>query len=358
MLLLLIFFSLSLICSFLCSIWEAVLLSITPSYVNAQVRQGAAIGARLEAFKRDIDRPLSAILTLNTVAHTVGAIGVGAQASTLFDASSAIFGVSYESIVAAAMTLAILILSEIIPKTLGANNWRALAPFTVISLTVLTKVLLPFVWMSQGITRSLKRAEVGSVYSRADFLLMASEGEQEGVLNRAESEIMTNLLRLDQLKVEDIMTPKTVMRVADESMTMRELHDAYPKLSFSRVPIHQHASSDLITGFVLKSEVLQKIIEGQGDEPLSSIRRPLPFVNVSLELAALLDVFTKQKSHVAICTDQFGTVTGLVTMEDLFETLLGLEITDESDREVDLQALARKQWEARARAQGMINGQA
>ena len=353
MTLLLIFFFVSLCASFLCSVLEAVLLSITPSYVGTTLESEPELGRRLEALKEDIDRPLGAILTLNTIAHTVGAVGVGAQASQVFDPTWRFLGIGSESIVAVVMTLAILVLSEIIPKTLGANYWRQLAPLSVRVIGVMIKVLGPFVWLSQLITRSLKREEVGSVYSRADFVAMASTGQAEGVLQKHESQIMTNLLRMDQLTVEDIMTPRAVMRACEETLTARQWYEQFMSSSFSRIPVYQ-GRTDMISGFVLKGELLECLVRGEDDKTLASLKRPMPFVRMELELPALLDVFTTKKSHLAICTDQFGTVVGLVTMEDLFETLLGLEILDESDREPDLQALARRQWEERARAQGLM----
>jgi CBS domain containing-hemolysin-like protein len=195
---LLIFFFLTSICfSFLCSIWEAVILSVTPSYVNRQVQEGTATGKLLQAYKQDIDKPLSAVLTLNTIAHTVGAIGVGAQAGKLFGTSTINLGItslSYESFIAGAMTLAILILSEIIPKTIGANMWKELAPFTVRSLRVLMWVLFPFVWMSQLITKALKKDKERSVFSRADFAALTSAGLESGALDKSESKIIQNLL--------------------------------------------------------------------------------------------------------------------------------------------------------------------
>jgi len=190
MTLLIFFFTLSIAFSFLCSIWEAVLLSITPSYISSKTQSGSSLGKSLQVFKEDIDRPLSAILTLNTIAHTVGAIGVGAQAGKVFGASNVSLGpinLSMEAIIAGLMTLAILILSEIIPKTIGANYWRKLTPFTVTSLKMLLFILAPFVWISQLITKNLKNDKSLSVFSRADFNAMTQAGEESGALKETES---------------------------------------------------------------------------------------------------------------------------------------------------------------------------
>ncbi len=348
---LLIFFFLTSICfSFLCSIWEAVLLSVTPSYVNRQVQEGTATGKLLQAYKQDIDKPLSAVLTLNTIAHTAGAIGVGAQAGKLFGTSAINLGftyLSYESFIAGAMTLAILILSEIIPKTIGANMWKELAPFTVRSLRVLMWILFPFVWLSQLITKSLKKEKGRSVFSRADFAALTSAGLESGALDKSESKIIQNLLKLEKLTAHDIMTPRTVIVMANEDLTLREFYQKNKPIRNSRIPVY-FEKSDHITGMVLKDELLEHLAEDQHETRLKDIRRDIIFVNDTDVLPTLLDTFVSKREHIAIVNDVYGSVVGLVTMEDLFETLLGLEIVDETDSVEDLQRLARKQWEDRA----------
>ena len=356
MTLLIFFFVLSIAVSFLCSILEAVLLSITPSYVRAKTSDGSALGQHLETFKKDIDRPLSAILTLNTIAHTVGAIGVGAQAGKIFGSNYFnIFGfeLSYESVVASVMTLAILILSEIIPKTIGANLWRSLTPFTVATLRILILMLYPLVWLSQLITRKLKREKNKSVLSRADFTIMAQVGEESGVIEESESKIIHNLFRLKDLTVRDIMTPRTVLITAEENTTCKAFHDAHPNLRFSRIPIYADRS-DHITGIVLKDDVLTKLANDDDDVLLKDLKRPLQVVEDQMHLQLLFEHLTKNRVHLAIVVDNFGSVVGLVTMEDLLETLLGLEIVDESDQVEDLQKVARKIWKKRAKSLGLI----
>lgn len=225
---LLVFFAIAIVVSFACSLWEAVLLSITPSYVTRANSEGTTTGRLLEEFKRDIDRPLAAILTLNTVAHTVGAIGVGAQASRLWGSGGIeVLGlvIDYEAVVAAVTTLAILILSELIPKTLGANNWERLAPFTARSLKALILVLWPLVKMSQLITHYLKKDKSRSVFSRADFLAMTEMGQAEGELNEREVAVIHNLLSLNRLRVYDVMTPRTVVLAADRTDTVAAFLD-------------------------------------------------------------------------------------------------------------------------------------
>lgn len=354
MALLLFYASISIVFSFLCSIWEAVLLSITPSFVNREVQEGTQLGADLQEFKKDIDRPLSAILTLNTIAHTVGAILVGKQAAAEFGSGHSILGIPTESIVAVVMTLLILLLSEIIPKTIGANNWRNLAGFTVKSLKFIIFILTPFIWMSMQITKRMKSKDVKSVLSRADFLAMASLGKKSGALKENESAIIENLLHLNKLKAKDIMTPRTMMMMTDENMTLGEFYESQNKMPpFSRIPIYNENRDD-ITGFILKTEVLGGMLEGKQDEKLASIKRKLVLVNDNKELGQLFEFLSRNKSHISAVTDEYGSVIGLVTLEDLFETILGFEIMDESDNIADLQQFARKKWEERAKKMGLV----
>ncbi len=351
MTLLILFFVLSIIFSFLCSIWEAVILSITPSYVNRSMREGSAIGSRLQTYKEDIDKPLSAILTLNTIAHTVGAIGVGAQAGKLFGNTQldlGFYSISFESIIAAVMTLAILILSEIIPKTIGANMWQTLTPFTVRSIRVLIWILGPLVWVSQKITKTLKKDKERSVLSKGDFAAMAQVGEEEGTLDPSESTIIQNLLRLEKLKARDIMTPRNVMVAANEERTLEDFWLAHQPLPYSRIPVFKE-KSDHITGMILKDQMLEELAQDRHQKILKDIRRDILHVNDSDPLPKLLDNLVTSREQIAMVYDDYGSVVGLITMEDIFETLLGLEIIDESDTVENLQRYARQQWEARAK---------
>lgn len=346
--LLIAFLLVSIIFSFLCSVWEAVLLSITPSFTQMKVQEGDELAPTLKAFKENIDRPLAAILTLNTIAHTVGAIGVGAQATSIWGAS-----IMATAVVPVLMTLAILILSEIIPKTIGANYWKELAGFTVRSLKLVMFLLAPLVFVSQLITKALKKDKKASVLSRADFGAMAELGSQEGVFDEGESNILRNLLRFKTIHAKDVMTPRTVMRTSAEQTSIRAFHDTHPNLRFSRIPLYE-TSADEITGYVLKDHVLRAIVDGNGDEPLSTLRRDVLVVKENFPIPELFSQFTAKREHIAIVVDQFGGTAGVVTMEDVIETLLGLEIVDEQDNTADMQALAREQWEKRAQNSGLM----
>ena len=351
------FFLVSIIFSFLCSILEAVLLSITPAFVGIQQNKKSPIAKDLARFKADIDQPLAAILTLNTIAHTVGAIGVGSQAAMIFsEADNNLIGLSssnLEALIAGGMTLAILIFSEVIPKTLGANNWELLAPFTVRVLRVMLFVLGPFVWLSQFITSNLKKDKDKPVLSRSDFAVMAEMGKEAGILEEEEQKIIHNLLKFNKVLVKDIMTPRIVVVSADETTSIREFHEKHEGLPFSRIPIYRD-NSDHITGYVLKDELLLNLVEENDDKSLGEIRRDVLIVHTTLAIPDLLDKFINKKEHMALVVDEFVGMEGIVTMEDIIETLLGLEIVDESDNTEDMQALARRNWEKRAKRMGII----
>lgn len=349
--LLIFFFSLSILFSFLCSMWEAVLLSVTPSYAQIKIQQGEALGQRLKEFKENIDKPLAAILTLNTIAHTVGAIGVGEQAATIWSDSNPLIT---RLAVPALMTLAVLVLSEIIPKTIGANFWRELAPFTVTSLTIMMTALGPLVWMSQLITRTIKQDGGESVLSRSDFLAMAEIGAEEGVFEETESRIIRNLLRFDTVRARDIMTPRTVVKAAPEDQTIEEFFRSSPDLVFTRIPTHRSESRDDITGFVLKDDIHAGMLRGRGGETIESLRRDIMITIESSSVPDLFNRFLEEREHIALVIDEYGGFAGIVTMEDVIETLLGLEIVDELDREDDMQVLARRNWEKRAKSLGLL----
>jgi CBS domain containing-hemolysin-like protein len=337
--------------SFMCSMWEAVLLSVTPSYAQIQLQQGSRIGLHLQHFKENVDRPLAAILTLNTIAHTVGAIGVGNQATIIWaEANPLITAV----VIPVVMTLAILILSEIVPKTLGANYWRELTPFTVNSLLLIMKLLAPLVWLSQHITRALKKDKDKSVFSRTDFLAMTEIGAEQGVIEHGESRIISNLLKFDRVCARDIMTPRTVVHADSELTTIAAFHDANPTLRFSRIPIYEAQEKDHVIGYVLKHEVLAAMLRGEGEQPLSTLRRSIMVVKEDEPIPQVFERLMAEREHVAVVVDEFGGMAGVVTMEDVIETMLGLEIVDELDHTDDMQVLARRNWEHRARDLGLL----
>jgi len=315
------------------------------------VQQGGEPGESLQTFKENIDRPLAAILTLNTIAHTVGAIGVGAQATKIWGAS---FMASL--VVPVVMTLAILLLSEIIPKTIGANFWRELTPFTVRSLNLIIKALAPLVMLSQLITKLLKKDKSASVLSRADFTAMATLGSQQGVLNESESQLMQNLLKFNKVRAQDVMTPRTVVISSDETAGLADFHARHSDLRFSRIPVYSE-NPDSVTGYFLKDEMLAALLKSpESTAPVSSLRRDIIAVSEDFPILKLFTRFIETREHISLVLDQFGGQAGIVTMEDVIETLLGIEIVDELDHTEDMQALARNRWKERARHLGLLEG--
>lgn len=364
---LLIFYAvISIFFSFLCSILEAVLLSITPTFVNVKKREGKTYAVTLEELKQDVDKPLIAILTLNTIAHTVGAILVGVQAKVAYaemygSTTRSIAGIEFTEdlmvgVVSTIMTILILVASEIIPKTIGATYWKQLANFTAKALKAMVLVLkyTGLLWLLQLFTKLVGgKGHHGSVLSREDFTAMTDMAHEEGVFQKSESTIIKNLLRFDQVLVKDIMTPRAVMKIASSDQTIQSFFEENPKLRFSRIPIFEE-KVDNITGFVLKDNVYEEIIHKNGELPLVEIKRDILLTKRDTPIPKLFDTFVNKREHIALVMDEYGSVSGLVTMEDVIETLLGLEIMDESDNVADLQLLARKNWENRAKQSGVI----
>ena len=337
---------LALLVSFLCSIAEAVLLSITPSYV-ASLRESNPKSAKLIArLKQEkVDQSLAAILTLNTIAHTVGAIGAGAKATVVF--GSAWFG-----LFSAVMTLLILFLSEIIPKTLGAVYWRNLAGPTAHFIRLLIVSLFPLIWVSELVTRFIARGKAVHVFSREEFVALAGEGERGGHLDESESRIIRNLFRFKTLRARDVMTPRTVVHAIPAETPINEALKQTAEWPFSRIPIYEEAI-DRIVGFTLRDDLLMAAALGKDKEPLETLRREIMGTIETTSLSALLEQMLDQRNHIAVVVDEYGGTLGLVTLEDIVETLLGAEIVDEVDQVDDMRAYARSQWERRANALGI-----
>jgi len=332
--------------SFLCSLLESTLLTVTPSKIESAKAKGQAWGARMELLKEDIDRPLSAILTLNTIAHTMGAAGAGAQYAK-------VYGNVGESIFAGVLTLAILIVTEIIPKTLGARYALFFAPSVSWLLPWLIRFLSPLVWMCKQITKVLTRGEPESAHTNRDELIaMANLGEEEGIIDLHERNVFHNLLRLDTMRVKDIMTPRPVVFMLSEETTGQKFIEATKDKPFTRIPIYRKTRDD-VTGFIVRAEVLYQCLTEGNDFQISQLRRPIIVTSENDQLDSLFRRLSEENTHIMLATDEFGSVAGIVTFEDVIETVLGIEIVDESDRHQDLQAFARKLWRARAERMGI-----
>lgn len=345
MILLIIYVSVALGFSFLCSIAEAVLLSVTHAHIAILEQEGKASGKLLRQHKQDINKPLAAILTLNTIAHTIGAAGAGAQAT-------AVFGNAYLGVFSAVLTLLILILSEIIPKTLGAYYWRSLAPSTAYALRFLIWLLYPFVILAEKLTGHLSHGPGLKGFNRHEFAAMANLSVEEGQLAQQESEILKNLLLLRETRARDAMTPRTVVFSVPDNMTVGDFFQQHHQVPFSRIPIYQETSKK-IHGYVLCNDILLAQAQQDTDKALNNYHRPIHAILDSMSLSQTFDEFLRLKTHMMLVVDEYGSMKGIITLEDVLETLLGLDIIDESDKTEDLQELARNLWKQRAKKMGM-----
>lgn len=345
-----IYAAVALLFSSLCSVAEAVLLSVSPSYVANLQKEGSKSAKNIKSVKKNVDRSLAAILTLNTIAHTVGSGGAGAYAAKYW-------GDGAVGIAMIVLTLLILFVSEIIPKTIGAVYWRALAPLTAKFIMFLNFILYPFIFVSELITKFLTGGHSHHVFSRDEFTALADIGAAGGHLDEKESRILKNLFRFPELCAEDIMTPSTVVFALQQDLTAHEVLQKHDNIFFSRIPIFGE-NRDNITGFVLKSELLLDDIRNEGktklrDFPKRELRGVLDDTRLSIVLEKLLD----NREHILLVVDNYGGMEGVVTLEDVVETLIGIEIVDEADNDVDMRKVAREKWGGRMEKLGIDVGE-
>jgi CBS domain containing-hemolysin-like protein len=346
MVLLLFYLFLALFISFLCSIMEAVLLSTPQSFLIVKYENGNSWAKAFADLKTNIDKPLSAILSLNTIAHTVGAAGVGAQAVKVFGEAS--FG-----IVSAVLTILILIITEIIPKTIGARYWRNLAKISSRTIQGMMIITYPLVVMSAVITKLISKNKQEQTTSREEIAALANIGADEGVFSSKEHKIIQNLLRLKNVAVTEIMTPRVVVAAADEKLFLKDFLKNKDYLRFSRIPVYS-GDDENITGYVFRQEVFEKLAEDQHDLKLIDVKREIVIFPNTIVLFTLWEKLIEKKEHIALIVDQYGGLDGIVTMEDIIETLLGLEIIDETDTIVDMQKYARDRWKERQEKYNII----
>ncbi|MGF1687758.1 hemolysin family protein [Photobacterium japonica] len=345
MILLTIYIAVAIGVSFICSVLEAVLLSISPSYIGTLRHQGHPAAPRLAALKENIDRPLASILTLNTVAHTVGAATAGAQAAV-------VFGSEWLGVFSGALTVGILLLSEIIPKTIGATYWRQLAPLSATLLRWMVLLLTPFVWVSEQITRRLSRGHEAPKL-RDELSAMAMLAHESGELAEGESKILANLLQFRDVNVTKIMTPRPVLFRIDAEQPINEFLSQHKDSPFSR-PLIYSEQKDNIIGFVHRLELFAESQAGRGQRELGALMRPLPVIMNTSSVPKAFEQLMKERSQLVLVVDEYGTVQGLVTMEDIFEHLVGEEIVDEADKNTDMQQLAYQRWEKWKKTHGVI----
>lgn len=336
MVLLFAYLFLALFVSFLCSIMESVLLSTPQSYLVVNQEKGAKWAKSFIDMKDHIDKPLSAILSMNTVAHTIGAAGVGAQAVKVFGEAS--FG-----IVSAILTLLILVITEIIPKTIGARYWRNLAMITTYIIQIMIVITYPLVLMSAVLTKLFSKKIREQTISREEIAAMASIGTEEGVFSQNEHKIIQNILKLKNVKVSEIMTPRVVVATADENLQLKEFLNNKEYLKFSRIPVYSMQTEN-ITGYVFRQTVFEKLAEDKHNLKLRDIKRRILVVPNSMVLFSLWEKLLENKEHIALIVDEYGGLDGIVTMEDIIESLLGLEIMDEKDTISNMQKYARERW--------------
>ena len=325
--------------SFLCSILEATLMSTPISYITMREEEGYKPAPRFKEYKQDSSRPIAAILSLNTIANTIGAAGVGRQATI-------IFGSEWFGLVSALMTILILVFSEIIPKTIGTTRWKSLMGFATRAIRVLIFVMYPLVLLIELLTRLITPKEVESAVSREEVSAMANVAEEEGDLEEDENTIIQNLISMDEVKAFDVMTPRVVCEIAPESMTLKAFYKNKRYRHHSRIPVYAD-NDEYITGYILRMEALQLMAEDKFDLTLGDIRRDVATFDEDTPLDQIWDEMLTKDEQIAIIINEYGSFQGILTLEDVIETLLGSEIVDENDTVRDMQQLARDKWKKR-----------
>lgn len=333
------YFFLALGVSFLCSLLESIILSITHSHVAVLAKTGSKSSRLLENMKENINKPLAAILTVNTVANVVGAAGVGAQAMKLF-------GSEWVAILSGLLTLCILIFSEIIPKTLGTVYWRPLAGPAVYMIRGLIYLTYPFVFLSNYFSKIFASENHQQKVSRQEVVAMAEMGEDEGSIREKESDIIENLFNLNDVVAEDVMTPRSVIFALQKDSTVGDVVGEHTPISFSRIPIFDKDMDDIL-GFIHRYDLVNKQAEDQFHIKMKDILEPIHTVKQEDSIASILDEFVRRRQQIFMVIDEFGTTTGLITLEDAIETLLGVEIVDEHDSVVDMRKLATEKFRSK-----------
>lgn len=314
-------------------------MSTPLSFITMKKEQGSRVADKFLSFKTDTDKPLAAILSLNTIANTIGAAGVGRQATILF--GSAWFGV-----ISAITTLLILVFSEIVPKTIGTSYYKHLMGFTSRCISVLIILMYPLVLLIGVIGRWITPEDNEASVSREEVAAMANIGEEEGVLDKSENKVIQNIMKLDNVQACDAMTPRIVALTAQENMTLKNFYKNDTYLHFSRIPVYAD-SPEYITGYILLSDALEGLADDEFEKRLKELKRPISFFHEEDALSTIWEELLKKHEQMALIIDDYGCFQGIVTLEDIIETILGLEIIDENDQAIDMQQYARERWERR-----------
>jgi len=328
--------------SFLCSILEATLMSTPISYITLREEEGFRPAATMKRYKQDPSRPIAAILSLNTIANTIGAAGVGRQATILF-------GSEWFGLVSAVTTVLILVFSEIIPKTIGTSCWKGLMGFATRTISVLIVILYPIVVCVEALQKLITPKSSETSISREEVGAMADVAEESGELDEDENEIIQNIITIDEVKAEDVMTPRVVSAIAPEDMTVKEFYRDKRFLHHSRIPVYAD-NDEYITGYILRIEALQLMAEDKFETRLGDIRRDVPAFQEETSIDVIWDEMIQKQEQIAVIIDEYGCFQGILTMEDVIETILGDEIVDERDAVEDMQQLARDKWIKRQKA--------
>lgn len=343
MTLLFVYLFLAVFVSFMCSLLEAVILSVTPSFLNTEVKDGKKYAVILTGLKDNIDRPLAAILTLNTIANTIGAAGVGSEVH-------AIYGDRFVAVASAALTFTILVFSEIIPKTLGATNWKKFAPMAAYAIRTMIILLYPLVTLLELVS-DMVGGKDKHIFTREEMIATAEIGVGHGALKKKESNIIKNLLMLDNIFVYDIMTPRSVLMALQVDMTIEQVFSEHKPIRYSRIPVFKE-NMDNIEGVVHRYQILEAASHDEDNKKLSELMKPLHSVPEDISVSAVLDQLIHRNDHIFLVVDDYGSTMGIVTLEDAIETLLGVEIIDEFDSVADLRAYALEQWKKRKQNRG------
>ena len=322
--------------SFLCSVLEATLMSTPISYITMREDEGYKAATKFKKFKQESSRPIAAILSLNTIANTIGAAGVGAQAT-------AVFGSKWFGLVSVITTILILVFSEIIPKTIDTTRWKSLMGFATRVISVLIVIMYPLVILVEGLTKLVTPKDQESAVSREEVSAMANVAEEEGDLEEDENAIIQNLINMDEIDAADAMTPRVVCATAPESMTMRAFYKDKKYLHHSRIPVYEK-DDEYITGYILRMDALQLLAEDKFDKTLGSIKREIASFRENTPLDQIWDEMLSKDEQIAIIIDEYGSFQGILTLEDVIETLLGSEIVDEKDTVRDMQQFAKDRW--------------
>lgn len=318
---------------------EAVLLTSTSAYIGVLIKENRRSAKLLEHLKENIDRPISAILTLNTVSHTLGSAAIAYQIQVHY-------GQEAVTLASFVLTFLILILSEIIPKSIGAAHWKALLPFSAYAIQLMIILLYPLVIMSEWLGKFFAKTSEDPEVTREEILMTAEIGVEEGTLKGKESNIIKNLLMLDKIYVSDIMTPRSVFFALDKELTVEEVFLKYKPLRFSRIPVYA-GSLDNIVGMTYRYKIHEALSNDQHEKLVGDLVTPISSIPERMTVSQVLDFFIKEKEHIALAVDEYGIVAGLVSLEDAVETLLGVEIVDELDNVEDMRKFALEQWQLR-----------